>query len=309
MKLQQLRYLNEVARQDLNITNAADALYTSQPGVSKQIQLFEEEIGLQVFLRNGKRLTGITEPGEQILSLAAKVMHQIDNIKRVGDEFSNIETGTLTIATTHTQARYKLPTVVKAFMTAYPHVKLNIHQGNPSQVAEQVAEGDADVGIATEYISDIENLLCLPCYEWNRCVVVPHGHPLLSDSALTLEKLAEYPLITYDFGYTGGSLVSKTFSEAGVSPNVVLTAIDADVIKTYVTLGLGVGLLASMAYDPERDSNLVMVDVSHLFPNSTTYLGFRKDAFLRGYMYGFIELMAPRFNRKAVNAALKISGE
>lgn len=306
MKLQQLRYLNEVARQNLNITSAADALYTSQPGISKQIQLFEEEIGLQVFLRNGKRLTGVTEPGEQILSLVAKVMQQVDNIKRVGDEFSNVETGVLTIATTHTQARYKLPAVVKAFMTNYPHVKLNIHQGNPSQVAEQVAKGDADVGIATEYISDFENLLCLPCYEWNRCVVVPHGHPLLLDGLLTLEKLATYPLITYDFGYTGGGLVSKTFSNADISPNVVLTAIDADVIKTYVLLGLGVGLLANMAYDAERDSNLAMVDVSHLFPNSTTYLGVRKDAFLRGYMYGFIELMAPLFNRKAVNDALKI---
>ncbi|MDO9206007.1 CysB family HTH-type transcriptional regulator [Methylotenera sp.] len=307
MKLQQLRYLHEVARQDLNITNAAEVLFTSQPGVSKQIQLFEEEIGLQVFLRNGKRLTGITEPGQQILSLAAKVMHDVDNIKRVGDEFSNVETGMLTIATTHTQARYKLPTAIKAFMTAYPHVKLNIHQGNPSQVAEQVSIGDADIGIATEYISDYENLLCLPCYQWNRCVVVPHGHPLLLDGELTLEKLTAYPLITYDFGYTGGSLVSKTFSDAGLSPNVVLTAIDADVIKTYVTLGLGVGLLANMAYDPERDANLAMVDVSHLFPDSTTYLGVRKDAFLRGYMYGFIELIAPHFNRQAVNAALKIS--
>ncbi|MDZ4210522.1 MAG: LysR substrate-binding domain-containing protein, partial [Methylotenera sp.] len=184
MKLQQLRYLHEVARQDLNITNAAEVLFTSQPGVSKQIQLFEEEIGLQVFLRNGKRLTGITEPGQQILSLAAKVMHDVDNIKRVGDEFSNVETGMLTIATTHTQARYKLPTAIKAFMTAYPHVKLNIHQGNPSQVAEQVSIGDADIGIATEYISDYENLLCLPCYQWNRCVVVPHGHPLLLDGEL-----------------------------------------------------------------------------------------------------------------------------
>lgn len=307
MKLQQLRYLNEVARQDLNITSAAEVLYTSQPGVSKQIQLFEEEIGLQVFLRNGKRLTGITEPGEQILLLAAKVMQQVDNIKRVGDEFSNVETGTLTIATTHTQARYKLPAAVKAFMTNYPHVKLNIHQGNPSQVAEQVANGDADVGIATEYISDYENLLCLPCYKWNRCVVVPHGHPLLLEGTLTLEKLTAYPLITYDFGFTGGTLVSKTFSDAGLSPNVVLTAIDADVIKTYVTLGLGVGLLAKMAYDPERDANLAMVDVSHLFADSTTYLGVRKDAFLRGYMYGFIELIAPYFNRQMVNEALKIS--
>jgi len=307
MKLHQLRYLHEVARQDLNITSAAEALFTSQPGVSKQIQLFEEEIGLQVFQRNGKRLTGITEPGAQILAIAAKVILDIDNIKRVGEEFSDVEAGTLTIATTHTQARYKLPSVVKAFMTSYPNVKLNIHQGNPKQVAEQVANGDADVGIATEYISDFENLLCLPCYTWNRCVVVPHEHPLLLDGVLTLKKLAAYPLITYDFGFTGGTLVSKTFSDAGLSPNVVLTAIDADVIKTYVTLGLGVGLLADMAYDAGRDANLVKVDVSHLFPDSTTYLGVRKDAFLRAYMYGFIELISPQFNRQAVNAALKIS--
>jgi len=305
MKLHQLRYLHEVARQGLNITSAADVLHTSQPGVSKQIQLFEDELGLQVFQRNGKRLTGITEPGAQVLALAAKVILDIENIKRVGEEFSHIETGTFTIATTHTQARYKLPEAVKKFMSNYPKVKLNIHQGNPSQVAEQVASGEADIGIATEAISNYESLLCLPCYQWNRCVVVPHDHPLLSEGPLTLEKLATYPLITYDFGFTGGTLVSKVFSDAGLSPNVVLTAIDADVIKTYVTLGLGVGLLANMAYDPERDAHLAMIDVSHLFPDSTTYLGVRKDAFLRGYMYGFIELIAPHFNRQAVNAALK----
>lgn len=306
MKLHQLRYLNEVARQGLSITGAADALYTSQPGVSKQIQLFEDEIGLQVFQRNGKRLTGITEPGAQILALAAKVIRDIDNIKRVGDEFSNVETGTFTIATTHTQARYKLPAAVKDFMANYPLIKLNIHQGNPMQVAEQVANGDADIGIATESINSFDSLLCLPCYQWNRCVVVPHGHPLLSDGELTLAKLASYPLITYDFAFTGGTLVSKIFTEAGLSPNVVLTAIDADVIKTYVTLGLGVGLLANMAYDSQRDSHLAMLDVSHLFPDSTTYLGIRKDAFLRGYMYGFIELIAPHFKRQAVNDALKL---
>ena len=306
MKLHQLRYLNEVARQGLSITDAADALYTSQPGVSKQIQLFEEELGLQVFQRNGKRLTGITEPGAQILALAAKVIRDIDNIKRVGDEFSNVETGTFTIATTHTQARYKLPAAIKDFMANYPLIKLNIHQGNPMQVAEQVANGDADIGIATESINSFDSLLCLPCYQWNRCVVVPHGHPLLSDGELTLAKLAAYPLITYDFAFTGGTLVSKIFTEAGLSPNVVLTAIDADVIKTYVTLGLGVGLLANMAYDPQRDSHLARLDVSHLFPDSTTFLGVRKDAFLRGYMYGFIELIAPHFNRQAVNDALKL---
>ncbi|MES2012196.1 MAG: HTH-type transcriptional regulator CysB [Pseudomonadota bacterium] len=307
MKLHQLRYLHEVAHQNLNITNAAEALYTSQPGVSKQIQLFEEEIGLQIFQRNGKRLTGITEPGEKILTLAAKVIRDVENIKRVADEFGNVETGTLTIATTHTQARYKLPAAVKSFMSNYPQVRLNIHQGNPLQVAEQVASGEADIGIATESIGSFESLLCLPCYQWNRCVVVPKDHPLLTDGLLTLEKLASYPLITYDFAFTGGTLVSKIFSDAGLSPNVVLTAIDADVIKTYVTLGLGVGLLANMAYDPERDAHLVRIDVSHLFPDSTTYLGVRKDAFLRSYMYGFIELIAPHFNRAAVNAALKVS--
>lgn len=306
MKLHQLRYLHEVAQQNLNITNAAEALYTSQPGVSKQIQLFEEEIGLQIFQRNGKRLTGITEPGALILTLAAKVIRDVENIKRVADEFGNVETGTLTIATTHTQARYKLPAAVKSFMSNYPRVKLNIHQGNPLQVAEQVASGAADIGIATESISSFDSLLCLPCYQWNRCVVVPKDHPLLADGVLTLQKLASYPLITYDFAFTGGTLVSKIFSDAGLSPNVVLTAIDADVIKTYVTLGLGVGLLANMAYDPERDANLVRIDVSHLFPDSTTYLGVRKDAFLRSYMYGFIELIAPHFNRAAVNAALKV---
>ena len=307
MKLHQLRYLHEVARQGLNITSAAEVLHTSQPGVSKQIQLFEDELGLQVFQRNGKRLTGITEPGAQVLALAAKVILDVENIKRVGEEFSNIETGTFTIATTHTQARYKLPAAVKNFMSNYPQVKLNIHQGNPSQVAEQVASGEADIGIATEAISNYESLLCLPCYQWNRCVVVPHGHPLLSEGVLTLDKLAAYPLITYDFGFTGGTLVSKVFSDAGLLPNVVLTAIDADVIKTYVTLGLGVGLLANMAYDPERDAHLAMIDVSHLFPDSITYLGVRKDAFLRGYMYGFIELIAPHFNRAAVNEAFKLS--
>ncbi len=307
MKLHQLRYLHEVVKHGLNITNAAEALYTSQPGVSKQIQLIEEELGLQIFKRNGKRLTGLTEPGRQIVNLATQVMRDIENIKRVGDEFTDVESGTFTIATTHTQARYKLPAAVKAFMARHPGVKLNIHQGNPSQVAEQVVSGEADIGIATESISSFDELLCLPCYHWNRCVVVPHDHPLVTGGPLTLEKLASFPLITYDFAFTGGTLVSKTFSDAGLTPNVVLTAIDADVIKTYVSLGLGVGLLANMAYDAERDANLTRIDASHLFADSTTYLGLRKDAFLRGYMYSFIELIAPHFSRSAVNAAMKIS--
>jgi LysR family transcriptional regulator, cys regulon transcriptional activator len=306
MKLHQLKYIHEVARQGLSISAAAEALHTSQPGVSKQIQMLEEELKLQIFQRNGKRLTGITEPGRHIVKLAATVMLEMQNIKRVGDEFSKVETGTLTIATTHTQARYKLPAAVKQFMELFPNVKLNIHQGNPSQVTEQVASGEADIGIATEAISLNDKLLCLPCYEWNRCLVVPKGHRLIDSAPLTLAKIASFPLITYDFAFTGSTLVSKIFHDAGVMPNVVLTAIDADVIKTYVGLGLGVGLIANMAYDEERDKDLVRLDCSHLFPASTTYLGVRKDAFLRGYIYGFIELLAPKFNRKAVDEALKI---
>lgn len=305
MKLHQLKYVHEVARQGLNISSAAEALHTSQPGVSKQIQLLEEELGLQIFQRNGKRLVGITEPGQQILKLAAQVMFDMQNIKRVGQEFSHVESGNLIIATTHTQARYKLPSAVQQFIRAFPNVKLTIHQGNPSQVTEQVASGEADIGIATESISLDERLLCLPCYEWNRCLVVPQDHPLVHEKNITLAKIAAYPLITYDFAFTGGTLVSQIFHDAGVNPNVVLTAIDADVIKTYVNLGLGIGLIANMAYDEARDAQLVRIDCSHLFPNSVTYLGFRKDAFLRGYMLSFIELLAPDVNRNTIDHALK----
>jgi LysR family transcriptional regulator, cys regulon transcriptional activator len=305
MKLHQLRYVSEVVKQGLNISTAADALHTSQPGVSKQIQLLEQELNLQIFERHGKRLTGVTAPGRNIVELAERVMRDLENIKRVGDEFSHEDIGTLTIATTHTQARYRLPAAVKAFMQKYPDVKLNIHQGNPTQVAEQVVSGEADIGIATEAISHFEKILCLPAYQWNRCVVVPPGHPLIDDIPLTLRKLTQYPLITYDFAFTGGSLVSSVFEKEGLSPNVVLTAIDADVIKTYVSLGLGVGLLAGMAYDVERDTNLVALDAKHLFPDSVTYVGIRRDAYLRKFAYEFIQLLAPHFDRKAVTEALK----
>lgn len=309
MKLHQLRYVHEVARQQLNISKAAEALHTSQPGVSKQIQLLEDELQLQIFQRNGKRLIGITEPGRIIVEMAERVMHEMENIKRVGDEFTRTETGVLTVATTHTQARYRLPAAVKMFMEQFPEVTLNIHQGNPTQVSEQVASGEADIGIATEAISRYEKIVCLPCYQWNRCIVTPHGHPLLSDPPLTLRKISNYPLITYDFAFTGSSLVSKVFEKEGLHPNVVLTAIDADVIKTYVSLGLGIGLLANMAYDKERDANLAMLDASHLFPPSTTYLGIRRDTYLRGYMYGFIRLLAPDFDRRSVDEALRAANK
>ncbi|WP_020181757.1 MULTISPECIES: CysB family HTH-type transcriptional regulator [unclassified Methylotenera] len=305
MKLHQLKYVHEVSQQGLNISAAAEALHTSQPGVSKQIQLLEEELGLQIFQRNGKRLVGITEPGRQILKLAAQVMFDMQNIKRVGDEFSRVETGTLTIATTHTQARYKLPSAVQQFIQMFPNVKLTIHQGNPSQVASQVASGEADIGIATESISLDERLLTLPCYQWNRCLVMPSYHPLASKKSISLADIGSYPLITYDFAFTGGTLVSQVFHDAGVTPNIVLTAIDADVIKTYVNLGLGIGLIANMAYDEKRDAPLISLDCSHLFPDSTTYLGVRRDAFLRGYMLSFMQLLSPDINLKAIEQTLK----
>lgn len=305
MKLHQLRYIREVARQNLNISAAAEVLHTSQPGVSKQIQLLEDELNLQIFQRNGKRLVGLTEPGRVILELAERMMYEMENIKRVGEEFSREESGALTIATTHTQARYRLPSIVKQFVDRHPDVRLTIHQGNPTQVTEQVASGAADIGIATEAISDNEKLFCLPLYRWNRCIVTPHGHPLLNETPLTLKKITRYPLITYDFGFTGSSTVSRVFEKQGLSPNVVLTAIDADVIKTYVNLGLGIGLLANMAYDEQRDVNLARIDASTLFPESTTYLGIRRDAYLRGFVYSFIQLLAPGYDKRTVQTALR----
>jgi LysR family cys regulon transcriptional activator len=305
MKLHQLRYIREVSRQNLNVSAAADALHTSQPGVSKQIQLLEEELNLQIFQRNGKRLVGVTDPGKAILQMAERVLHEMENIRRVGDEFSHEDTGSLVIAATHTQARYRLPAAVKEFMGAYPKVHLSIHQGNPTQVSEQVIRGDADIGLATEAISSFKELVTLPCYQWNRCVVAPLGHPLLNDAPLTLEKIARYPVVTYDFSFAGGSMVNRVFGEHGLQLNVALTAIDSDVIKTYVELGLGVGLLARMAYNPDRDRNLAMLDASHLFPDSTTYLGIRRDAYLRGYQYAFIRTIAPHLDRAAVDAAFR----
>jgi len=305
MNLIQLRYVREIVRQGLSVSNASDSLHTSQSGVSRQIQLLEEELKLQIFKRNGKRLVGITEPGKIIVTLATRVLREMENIKRVGEEYTQKDVGTLTIATTHTQARYFLPVAVKKFMHEFPDVALTIHQGNPIQVAEQVANGEADIGIATESINTYDNLLCLPCYQWNRCIVVSEGHPLLRIRQLTLKKLASYPLITYDFSVTGGSIVKRVFEQEGLEPHIVLTAVDADVIKTYVSLGLGVGLLASMAFNPERDANLKMLDVSHLFPESTTFLGLRRDAFLRDFVYDFIHILVPSLSRNAVVAALK----
>ncbi len=306
MKLQQLRYFVEIVRQNLNLSQAAEMLHTSQPGVSKQIQLFEEELGAALFVRHGKRLVALTPLGQQILPFAHHMLQTSANIKSATQEILDESQGSLTIATTHTQARYVLPPVILTFRARYPNVRLNIKQGSPMQIAEMVATGIADIAIATEGLEHFSNLLMLPCYEWNRALIVPKNHPLTQQAKLTLQQIADYPLLTYDFAFTGRSKMNQAFQAQQLTPNIVFTAIDSDVIKKYVTLGLGLGIIASMAFEPERDSELQAIDVAHLFAASTTSIGLRKNVYLRQYLYFFIHLFAPQLTPSVVNQALHI---
>lgn len=308
MNFQQLRIVRETVRRNFNLTEVANALYTAQSGVSKHIKDLEDEMGVELFVRRGKRLLGLTEPGKELLPIVERILLDTQNIKRLGDHFAQRDQGRLAIATTHTQARYALPSVVRAFLERYPRVKLSLHQGNPRQVSEMVLNGEADVAIATELIPDDPDLVTLPCQQWNRCVVAVPRHPILQESPLTLEAIARYPLITYDDAFTGRSKINKAFLGRGLKPNVVLTALDSDVIKTYVAMDLGIGILARMAWDPAEDRRLGMIDASHLFESSTTRLGLRRNAFLRGYVYAFIELFAPQLTRRMVDAALSGAG-
>jgi LysR family cys regulon transcriptional activator len=303
VKLQQLRCLVEIARRGLNVSEAAEALHTSQPGVSRQIRALEDELGVEIFVRHGKRLSALTEPGKAAIEIAERILAETTNLKRAGEEFANEKLGTLTVATTHTQARYALPQAVTAFKRRYPKVRLVIHQGNPTQICEQVLAGEADFCIATEAIALYPELVSLPCYQWNRCVVVPPKHSLLKRKPLTLAALAEHPIVTYDFAFANRSLVEKAFEARGLAPNIVLTALDADVIKTYVELGLGVGIMASMAFNAKRDRPLRAIDAGHLFESSTTRMGIKRGAYLRRYAYDFIELFAPHLPREIVTRA------
>ncbi|WP_417552337.1 HTH-type transcriptional regulator CysB [Marinomonas fungiae] len=307
MKLQQLRYIWEVARHDLNVSATAQSLYTSQPGVSKQIRLLEDELGIEVFARSGKHLTHITPAGERIIALAGEILNQTQNIKKVAKEFSDERKGSLDIATTHTQARYALPKIIHDFIDGYPDVTLHMHQGTPMQIAEMANDGVVDFAIATEALEMFGNLVMLPCYTWNRSVVVPKEHPLAKVEKLTLQELAKYPIVTYVFGFTGRSQLDDAFQSAELEPNVVFTAADSDVIKTYVRLGLGVGIVATMAYDKEADSDLVALDASHLFADSTTKIGIRSNTFIRGYMYKFIQSFAPHLTQDIVMQAMESS--
>lgn len=303
MNFQQLRAVRETTRSGFNLTDVAEVLHTSQPGISRQIRELEDELGIEIFVRAGKRLTQLTPPGEALLPIVERLLIEADNLKRVGEDFTAQNAGRLSIAATHSQARYALPTVVRDFRQLYPQVSLHLHQGSPKQIAEMLLSGEADIGVATELLASYPSLVALPCYRWTHSVMVPSGHPLL-DEPLTLEALARYPLITYELGYTGRSHIDQAFAGAGLTPDVVLSAMDADVIKTYVELGMGVGIVASIAFDPERDRHLRAIDARHLFEVNLTRLAIRRGTWLRGYVYAFIESFAPTLTRAFIERAL-----
>ena len=307
MKLQQLKYICEVAKHDLNVSATAQSLFTSQPGISKQVRLLEDELGVEIFSRSGKHLTHVTPAGKVILEAAEDILLKVDGIKRTAQEFCDERKGNLSIATTHTQARYALPKVINGFIGKYPDVSLQMQQGTPKQIAQQAANGEVDFAIATEAMEHFSDLLMMPCFHWNRSIVVPKGHPLTKVEELTLEDVARYPIVTYTFGFTGRSKWDEAFNEARLEPRVVFTAVDSDVIKAYVRLGLGIGIIASMAFEDDLDTDLVRLDASHLFKHSTTNLGFRRGTLLRGFMYDFIESFSPNLTRERVDAAMATS--
>jgi len=309
MNFQQLRYVRETVRQGLNLTEAANKLFTSQPGVSKQIRELENELGVEIFVRRGKRLVALTEPGRMVVRIIEDLLQLADNLRGAAREFQDQASGMLAVATTHTQARYSLPTVVRQFKRRYPKVHLTLKQGNPPQLAEMVLAGEADVAIATEALDHYPKLLALPGFQWNHCVVVPAKHPLAKSPRVTLEEIARYPLITYDPAFAGRTHIDEAFAARGLRPDIVLSAIDADVIKTYVELDMGVGIVAAMAFDPKRDRGLRALDASHLFKSNTTRIAIRRGAYLRGYAYAFIELFSPQLSREVVDAALAGKGE
>ena len=304
MNFQQLRSVREALRCGFNLTEVAKVLHTSQPGVSRQIRELEEELGVDLFVRAGKRLTSLTEVGALVVPIIENMLKDAESLKRAGEEFTQQSSGRLSIAATHSQARYALPGAVRDFRQRYPQVGLNLHQGTPDQVAEMLLSGEADIGIATEALASYDALVALPCFRWTHSVIVPPGHPLLDGPPLTLQRLAEYPVITYNPGYTGRTHIDEAFEKAGIEIDLVITAMDADVIKTYVGLGLGVGIVASIAFDDERDRDLRAIDARHLFEINLTKLAVRRGSFLRGYVYDFIETFASSLKREVVERAM-----
>ena len=304
MKLQQLRYLVAIVDQGLNITAAANALFTSQPGVSKQVKLLEDELALQVFVRKGKSLAGLTEAGREVVERARRILTEVDNIKSMSRDLAGVEQGEMVVATTHTQARYVLPDLLEGFHRAYPHISISLHQGTSDRIARQVSDQDADFAIASGHSGLFEDLVTFPLYRWERSILVPRDHPLARRSPISLQDLARYPIISYTHSFDEDSDQASTFRAAGIEPNVVFTAEDPDVIKTYVRKGLGVGIVACMAYDAASDGDLVAIDAGHLFPSCTTWIGFRKDRFLRDYMVAFLEMLVPETDRRRITEAV-----
>ena len=304
MNFQQLRSIREATRCGYNLTEVANALFTSQPGVSRQIRELEEELGVDIFERNGKRLTGLTGPGKGILPIIERLLLEAENLQQAGNDYSDQARGTLAIATTHTQARYVLPKVVQQFRLAFPEVRIALQQSAPEHIAEWVLSGKADIGIATEGLSQFKDLVSFPCYQWNHVVVVPEVHPLLLKQTLSLADLSNYPLITYDIGFTGRGHIDDAFKQAGLRTDIVLTAMDSDVIQQYVALGLGVGLVASMAVETQRAQGLKTIEASHLFSSNVTRLAVRRGAYLRTYTYDFIQRFAPNLTQKDIRKVL-----
>jgi len=309
MNFQQLRIIRETVRRNFNLTEVGNALATSQSGVSKHILDLEDELGIELFVRKGKRLLGLTEPGKELLTIVERMLLDAKNIKQLGEQFSQSDKGQLTIATTHTQARYALPNVVSQFKQRFPKVHLALHQGSPHEIVQMLLEGRADIGIATEALDQYPELVTFPYYSWYHTVVVPKGHPLEGKKNLSLEDIAEYPIVTYHEGFTGRKSVDETFSKAGITPDIVMSALDADVIKTYVELGHGIGIIASMAYQAERDTKLSLLDAGNLFETNTTRIALRKGYFLRGFTYEFIGLCIPNINMEKIIAALKTTSD
>ncbi|WP_416759872.1 CysB family HTH-type transcriptional regulator [Roseateles sp. So40a] len=303
MNLQQLRIVREAVQQNFNLTEVAAALFTSQSGVSKHIKDLEDELGVELFQRRGKRLLGLTEPGKELAVVVDRMLQDVRNIKRLAQQFSSADQGQLTIATTHTQARYALPQVVARFKAAYPRVHLVLHQGSPSEIVSLLQSGEADIGIATEALGKDDAFVTFPFYEWRHAVVVPEGH-VLTRQPLTLETLAEQPLITYHEGYTGRARIDASFAAAGLAPDLVMSALDADVIKTYVQIGLGVGVIAAMAFEPGRDAGLQLIDASHLFPANTTRIALKRGHYLRGFAYRFLQECVAELTEDAVREAM-----
>jgi LysR family cys regulon transcriptional activator len=305
MNLHQFRFVREAVRQNFNLTEAAKALYTSQPGVSKAIIELEDELGVEIFTRHGKRVRSLTEPGRIILASVEKILQEVESLKRVGKDYAAQDQGNLVIAATHTQARYALPNAVAEFKRRFPKVHLSILQGSPTQIAEMVLHDQADLGVATEAVSTYKELVSLPCFTWHHVAVVPADHPLVERKLLTLDDLVQYPLITYDHAFAGRSKIDQAFALRTLTPDIVLEAIDADVIKTYVELGLGVGIMADLAFNPERDRQLRALPVGHLFGSNMTRVALKQGAYLRSYIYTLVELLSPALNRKLIEQAMK----